>query len=83
METTKPLMATGKEEEQDFIASCCPECTSNYEKELASKFCKDDKTFSNEEVVPHWLNLTGTNVVAQKVNQLKVVSNSLISCDII
>lgn len=61
---TKTL--TGKEE-QDFF-TCCPECTSNYEKELASKSvqlksCKDDKT-SNE--VPHWLNLTGTNVAEKE-----------------
>jgi hypothetical protein len=57
---TKPFINDGKEEEDRF--TCCPECNSNYEKEVHSLKSGQQKH------LPPWLQPQGTNSI-QKVMQ--------------
>lgn len=62
---TKPFIGNGKEEQDKF--TCCPECTSNYEKE--AQLFKSGQ----QKHLPPWLQPQGTNT-NQKVTKIETYS---------
>ncbi|KAJ6731983.1 PROTEIN SMAX1-LIKE 5 [Salix purpurea] len=66
---TKPFINDGKEEEDRF--TCCPECNSNYEKEVQSLKSEQQK------LLPLWLQPQGTKSIQKDSNSISFGDSAL------